>query len=252
MLLGFSLNDLFLFPLQDREARKHLLIGSLIYLAGFIIPILPILVITGYHAIIVRQILNGEKPHLVKWDNWDALLKDGLRMMGIRLVFALPIFVLMFPFFISMFALPFIASLGKGNENIIFIFILISILVFILITPLSLIIGIIAPVSEIHMLAKDEFTAGFKVSAWWPIFKANWGGFVLAYAIVYGATMVLMFAMQFLFVTVVLICLVPFLLAGISMYYTLIMYVTFAQAYKQGLEKIYPSKGIVVNEGGTS
>jgi hypothetical protein len=252
MVLGFDLSELFLFPLQEREARKHLLIGSLIYLAGFIVPILPWLVITGYNAIIVRQILNGEKPHLVPWDNWEALLKNGLRMMGIRLIFALPILVLMTPFFISMFAIPFISSLEKGGGNIMLIFMLISFLIFLLIIPLSFIIGIVAPVSEIHMLAKDEFAAGFRVSEWWPIFKANWGGFLLAYAIVYGVTMILTFAVQFLLITIVLTCLVPFLLAAVSMYSMLIMYVVFAQAYKQGRETIHPNKNIATTEGGVS
>ena len=59
MLFGFNLNDLFIFPIRDQEARKHFLVGCLLYLAGFIIPIVPWLIVAGYNAILIRQVLNG-------------------------------------------------------------------------------------------------------------------------------------------------------------------------------------------------
>lgn len=243
MLFGFNLNDLVVFPLEDSEARKHFLVGCLIYLAGFFIPILPWLITSGYSAFIIRQVLNGEKPHLVPWDNWEGLLKDGARLFGIGLVYSLPLLILLITLFLMFFAFPlFSISIQEGNDQglgvLSVIFVLLSTGLSILIFPLSIAIGLIVPVAEIHAIAKDDFTAGFRVSEWWPIFRTNWGGFVVALAIGYAIFMVMSFAMQILFFTIILICIFPFFMAAISMYYGVVQFAMFAQAYKEGNDKL--------------
>lgn len=239
MLFGFDLNHLFLFPFRDSESRKHFLIGCLIYLAGFFIPILPWLLVTGYGATLIRQVTGGEKPRLVPWDNWESLLKDGLRLFGIRLIYSSPLLILFVPLFLAFFVFPFFTILfqnGDGSEfgMVYLIFALISTGLFLFMMPLSLALGLIIPVAEIHAITKDDFKAGFQVNEWWPIFKKNWGGFVVALAILYGILMVMSFAMQIMFITIVLICLLPLLMPAISMYYAIVQYVAFAQAYKEG------------------
>ena len=243
MLFGYNLNDLFLFPVQDQDARKHFLIGCLIYLAGFIIPILPWIVATGYIAILIRQVLNGEKPHLVPWENWEALLKDGARLFGVRLIYASPLLVLFFLMMLAVFALPFFAGLAQNDSNPDFgmaplLFPLVLGGASLLIMPLSLAIGLIVPAAEIHVIAQDSFQAGFKVQEWWPIFKKNWGGFVVALAILYGISMLMSIVMQIMIFTVVLLCLFPFFLPVISMYSAVVQYAAFTQAYKEGRDKL--------------
>ena len=107
-----------------------------------------------------------------------------------------------------------------------------------LIMPLSLAIGLIVPAAEVHMIAKDDFTAGFQVKDWWPIFKKNWGGFVVALAIVYVLIMVMSVVMQMMFITLILICLLPIFMPAVSMYYSVVQYVAFAQAYKDGNDRL--------------
>jgi hypothetical protein len=243
MLFGFDLNQLFVFPFQDREARKHFLIGCLIYLAGFFIPILPWIVVVGYCAILMRQVLNGEKPHLVPWGNWETLLKDGARLFGIRLIYGSPLLILMIPFFLVFFAFPFLPILAQNSNSqdigmATFVLMLVNMGAFLIIMPLSLVIGLIAPAAELHVVAKDDFAAGFQVKEWWPIFKKNWGGFVVALAIRYGIVMVMSILMQVMFFTIVLACLFPLLLPVVSMYSAVVQYVAFAQAYKDGRDKL--------------
>lgn len=243
MLFGFDLNHLLLFPIKDNEARKYFLVGCLLYLAGFFIPILPWLVTYGYSALIVRQVLNGEQPHMVPWDNWEILLKDGARLLGIGLVYSLPLLLLMLIFFLVLFAFPFFSiSLQDGNSQgpgvASILFILVTTGSFILVFPLSLAIGLIVPVAEVHAVAKDDFMAGLNVREWWPIFKQNWGGFVVAMAILYGVSMVMTFAMQFLMITIILICVLPLFMAIYLMYYIVIQFALFASAYKEGEEKM--------------
>jgi hypothetical protein len=243
MLFGFNLNHLLVFPFQDPESRKHFLIGCLISLAGFVIPILPWLIVTGYNAILVRQVLSGEKPHLVPWENWEALFADGAKLFGIRLVYSSPLFVLMLPLFLIFFAFPFFPILLQHNDShsagrVFLLLVFVSMGISLLMLPLSLAIGLIVPAAEVHRVAKDNFTAGFQVKDWWPIFKKNWGGFVVALAIVYALMMVLSFVMQIMFFTLVLICLLPIFMPAVSMYFSLIQYVAFAQAYKDGNDRL--------------
>lgn len=243
MLFGFNLNDLFIFPFQDQEARKHFLIGCLIYLAGFFIPIIPWLIVAGYNTILIRQVLNGEKPHLVKWENWEALLKDGARLIGVRLIYSSPLLILLAAIFVLSFVFPFFSVLIQNSDNqsmgaMYLVWVLLLMGTSLVIMPLSLAIGLIVPAAEIHMIAKDDFSAGFQVKEWWLIFKKNWGGFVVALAIVYAVAMVMSFAMQILFITFVLICLLPLFIAVISVYSAVIQYVAYAKAYKDGQDKL--------------
>lgn len=242
-MLSSNLNHLFVFPFQDEESRKHFLIGCLVYLAGFFIPILPWLVVEGYNAILIRQVLNGERPHLVPWENWEKLFKDGAMLFGIRLVYSLPLILLMLPLFVMAFGAPFFPLLIEdadirevGITSAVFMMVFMGMSV--LIMPLSLAVGLIVPTAEIHAVDQGDFAAGFRVRDWWQIFEKNWGGFVVALAIFYGLMMVTSLLMQFLMFTMILACLFPLLLPVLSMYYSLIQYTAFAQAYKEGKDRL--------------
>jgi len=244
MLFGFNLHQLFLFPFEDKEARKYFLTGCLIYLAGFFIPILPWLIVTGYNAILIRQVLSGQKPHLVPWENWETLLKDGARLFGVRLVYVSPLLILLILIFFMSLAFPFLPTLlqNGNNQNVgiaPLLFMLVITLVSLLIMPLSLVVGLIVPAAEVHVVAKDAFMAGFQVQEWWPIFKKNWGGFLVALAILYALSMVMSIVMQIMIFTIVLACLFPIFMPVISIYAAVVQYVAFAQAYKEGSDKLY-------------
>jgi hypothetical protein len=118
-----------------------------------------------------------------------------------------------------------------------FIFILLITGISLLILPLSLAVGLVVPAAEVHVIAKDDFTAGLRVKEGWTIFKKNWGGFVVGLAIVYALMMVMSFAMQIMFMTLVLICLLPLFLPAISLYSMIVQYVAFAQAYRDGRDR---------------
>lgn len=109
---------------------------------------------------------------------------------------------------------------------------------FLIFIPLSLVISVILPAAEVHVTDKGEFGAAFRVREWWKIFRSNWGGFLLALAISYGISFALTIVVQFAMFTIVLICLLPFLLPGKGLYMSLVMYTAFAQAYKEGKERL--------------
>ena len=62
MIPGIDLNQIFLFPIKDAETRKYFLIGCAVSLAGFIIPVIPYLLLFGYVARIAKQIFKNESP----------------------------------------------------------------------------------------------------------------------------------------------------------------------------------------------
>src|SRR5436190_15714394 len=90
--------EILLFPVRDAEAPKQFLIACLLTLAGFIIPILPSLVLLGYASKIMREIIHERKsPAMPDWQGSDfnQMLIDGLRLFGLQLVLMLPLFILM-------------------------------------------------------------------------------------------------------------------------------------------------------------
>lgn len=239
MFNNVDINHLLVFSVKDAEARKHFLIGTLVYLLAFIIPILPLLVITGYMVRIVRQVLRGDKPHMEAWDNWQEMFLDGAKLFVIRLAYMLPFFILFIPFFLGMFAFPLLIESGNENlEQIAIFFPLLFMAVFMLIMPLSIAVGLLIPVAEIHSVAENEIAAGFQIRAWWAIFRKNWGGFLLAFVISYAVSFVLMLITQFAMITIVLICALPVIMPAISLYIMLVMFTAFALAYKSGVEQL--------------
>ncbi|MEW5940770.1 MAG: DUF4013 domain-containing protein [Chloroflexota bacterium] len=238
MTSNFNLSELFLFPVKDDEARKNFLIATLVYLAAFIIPILPLIVVTGYTARIIRDVVNSESPSMPKWDDWESMLKDGLVLFGVRLVYMLPLFVIFFPLFFAMTALPIWMDASGGSEDqIVPIFIVFG-LATLCIFPISLAFGIIVPAAETHTAVHNDFAAGFRFREWWPIFRANVGGFILAYLIAVIAAMILSTLVGIAMMTIILFCIMPIVMPATSAYITFVMYAAYAGAYKQGKDRL--------------
>ena len=102
-----NLQATLLFPVRDADARKQWLIASAVMLASFIVPILPMLVVMGYGVKIMRQVIDeGREPTMPEWQSNDlgALLQDGFRLWAVRLVYTLPLMLLMGCGFIALFS----------------------------------------------------------------------------------------------------------------------------------------------------
>lgn len=240
MFFGFDLKELFMFPVKDEQARKYLLIGALVALASFFIPILPYLVLIGYSVQIARQVLRGETPHMIPWEDWGGMLKDGAKLLGVRLVYSIPILIVASPLMLGGIAMPFMAESMNGSEvdTFIAIFSIIMMGGMCILIPISLPLAVIIPVAEMHVVDNDAFAAGFRFKEWWGILRANLGGFIAAFAIYYVISMVLAIGMQILIATLILACLLFILMPAMTIYLTLIMYTTVAIAYRDGRAKL--------------
>src|SRR5215204_2655018 len=93
-----NMQETLLFPVRDAESRKQFLIACAVMLAAFIIPILPTLILIGYSAKVMRQVIEEKKnPSMPAWQGSDLseMLTDGLRLYGAQIVLMLPLFLIM-------------------------------------------------------------------------------------------------------------------------------------------------------------
>ena len=240
-----DLKTLLVFPFRDAKWQNKLLIAGLLSLGNFVVPLVPSIFLTGYTARIMRRItVEGGEPFLPEWDDWGQMFVEGLKLFCVNLVYSLPALLLMFvgfAFFFGASWLPlFTAESASAPEAVVpfFAAMAVGMALFGLATVLSLAAGVIVPAPLNHLVVTGDFEAAFRFREWWAIFRANVGGFLLSYAILMGLGMVLGLAVQILYLTVVLCCLAPIVLALVGTYSSLVSAAIFAQAYRAGAQKL--------------
>ncbi len=91
----------FTFVFDDDKWITKILIAAAIVLLGLLfswvllIPlILAFAILSGYMVEIVRRVTRGEMSGLPEWDDWGKLLADGLKVLIIGIVYALPAIII--------------------------------------------------------------------------------------------------------------------------------------------------------------
>lgn len=246
-----DLKQLFTFPFQDERWQNKFLIGSLIVLGGYIIPVVPFLVVYGYMAQIMRRIIveKGE-PYLPEWDDWGKLITDGAKLLGAVFVYMLPILIFLCGGYIFLFATVGLSATaaataensGEAPSTIAAIGPLFGTVGFLamfgIIMIYSLAIGLFLPAPMAHLIATDQFSAAFRIRECWAIFKANLAGFFIAYALFLAVSVALSFVFSILYVTIIGCCLMPFLLGPVTLYSLVIYGTVFSEAYNEGVQNL--------------
>lgn len=239
MLHTFDIGHYLNYPFENGEAQKNFIIGSLLTMAGFVIPLLPFFIIYGYLAQIMQKTLAGEKPSMPAWDNWEKLFKDGLRLYGVRMVFSIPIIILVFGLIIIYLGgVFFILAQDRPSSVLIAALIAVFFGIICLMIPLGIITSVLAYPAGAHAVAKQSFMAGFSFGEWWPILRNNLGGFLLIIGVAYLISFATNILMQLLYITIVLACLVPFITPALIFYMLLVIEPMTAQAYREGRAKL--------------
>jgi hypothetical protein len=86
-----------------------------------------------------------------------------------------------------------------------------------------------------HLIAKGDFKAAFQIKEWWPIFKVNFSGYLLALVIRYGVYMAMIWIVYALYFSVVLCILLPFAMVAITFIMSLIHFSLLAVTYRDGM-----------------
>jgi len=241
-----NIQETLLFPVRDEEARKQFLIACLVVLAGFIIPILPFLLLMGYCAKIMRHIIDERKsPTMPKWEgsDWSAMLTDGVRLYGAQLVLTLPLMLVLGCGFVAMIGGSMTMSLAAYENadeliSIGILFLFFGIGSMILFSIFSIPYGVIISAAGPHVVTNRSFAAAFQFKDWWAVFRRGLGQFILSYAIIMVLSFVLVFVMQIAMLTIVLMCVVPLIMIPYTAYSTLLMNTLYAQAYLAGKDAL--------------
>ena len=258
-----ALKPLLKFPFQGPDWRNRFLIGSAVTLAGFFVPLLPAIFVSGYTVAIMRRAIQGQDLELPAWNDWGKLGVDGLRLAVVSLAYTLPGILVLSGgwvlYMIASFAFPLLMSGagGRGNDGMVMLGVLAmfgSLAILLLSMFLGFILILLAliplPAAMAHFVAQDKVAAGFRVREWWPLLRANRSGYFAAWVVVFGLITILNFAIALAYYSVVLCCLIPFLAAPVSFYVSAIALALFGQTYRESRTLALPPVPTGGIEGG--
>jgi hypothetical protein len=180
--IGKALTHIF----DDPKWLNKSIVGSLIAM----VPILNFALI-GYELQIVRAVSKGASPTLPEWDDISKLFIDGLKLGLARLVYALPILVLLFGALIFQFIVIFIAAaLSKGNTNgreeafaLVPLLIVLGYLAAFAIAALyGLIVGVIMPAMTANYVRRGVIAACFNLGEMFVLIKQNVNAYLMVWA----------------------------------------------------------------------
>lgn len=242
-LSTMSLRKLFRFPFQEPEWASRFLVGALLTLANYIVPIVPGIFVSGYILRVMRQSVEGEEPTLPAWDDWGKLTKDGLGVLAISLVYFLPAIVVMIGgmviYFVGSFYGPLAASTSSNPEEILVMMPMIMLgsmaiqFVTMFLGMILSILGAIAlPLALGQYVAHGEIRAAFRVRQWWRILKADKLGYFISWVVIVGLMGVIYFIAMLAYFTLILCCFIPILIAPVSLYILLVGAALFGQIYR--------------------
>jgi hypothetical protein len=239
------------FPFRGEKWGVKVLIGSALYFANFIIPIVPAIPLFGYFGRIMKRIIvQDEDPELPEWNDWGALFLDGIKLFGALLIYLLPALILTIGgyvlFMVLDFSLVFSSTTYTQYSSNPFPMSIIGsaigmfggLAVAMLGMVLIYVTLVFVPPALGNMIAKDDFGAAFHFKEWWPVFKANLSGYVVALAIALGLFTLMYILALFLYATVILCFLLPFAFCFIFFVFGTVSFSLYAIAYRDGTRKL--------------
>jgi len=229
----------FTFPFKARDWGGKFLVGSLLLLASYIIPIIPAIFVLGYVMRgMVYTVDTGEK-RLEDWDDWVDLGVKGILYILVYFIYLLPGLVLFAGGLTS--AGVGIMLQGSAGTALTFpllvagrLFLIFAIAVFVA-AAVVLIIGVLmAPVAIARLAATGELARALEADRVWAIILSQIGDFFLAWGLTIGFGYVASMLYGMLYYTVCCCILIPILAAPISFYILIFSMTLFAQVYRQG------------------
>ena len=178
------------FVFQDKDWLATILIGGGISLLGLFFfwtiigPILASAVVTGYMMQLIRDVYKDPDAPLPAWDNWGKKMTDGLKLVIAQFIWGLPFFILLIPFFASMFLPVFFPD--SDTAALLFA---VGYIAFICLSSLySIFFMIIHPAITINLTIHDDFGKAFDFSEIFQIIKEHLGEVLIVALLVLGVS----------------------------------------------------------------
>ena len=233
----------FSFPFKDRQWAGKFLVGSLLLLATYVIPVVPLIFVLGYVVRGMHFTIRSGENRLPEWDDWTDLGVKGILSMLIYFIYSLPGLVLIAGAGVAFGLYSLLIGLGGDGSawsmvmplTVTSRLLLLAAIVIAAAGTVLLIVGILmSPAAIARFAASGDLSAALHVGRIWAIIRSRLGSFALVWAITYGLSYIAGSIYGLLFYTVCCCCLVPLLSAPIA-FYTLIVGMTlFAQIYREG------------------
>ncbi len=235
-----KLGGVLTFPLRDPRWVVKILIAVGLMLAAMIIPLVPTVFYYGYIHRIMDRIINGDGAfHLPEWNDWGDLAGKGIRLMGIALIYNIPVFLLTFAVIIGSMA-PIIGFnafiMGGGDPSEAWWMLLIGSFMSLATIPMMLVtvpLTLCMMVGMGRAVETGRFGGGFDFPTIWSVLKRSFGWYLLLVIVLNAFIYVSNMVLQLLIFTVVLCCLFPFAMMAVSVYTGMVGMAMNASLYRQ-------------------
>jgi hypothetical protein len=176
----------FTFVFEDDAWITKILIAAAILFLGvffswllFIPAILAAALLNGYMVEIMRKVVAGNLDELPEWDDWGDLIVDGLKVIVIQIVYALPAIILGMCVFI-----PMLAAAENAEGLSVFLGVVLSCL-FIL---WAIVVSIVLPAATAVFAATDDLGAAFRFGEVFALVRDNLSTYLITFVMSWVAS----------------------------------------------------------------
>jgi hypothetical protein len=169
----FDFGKPFSYVFDDPRWLQKILIGGLFYLAGFLI--IGWFFILGYGARVARNVIADDPRPLPEWEDLGSFFTEGARLLGVILVYTVPVFMLGL-----LFIVPSVVLDNVDNEGLQALGGLSLGCLACLLLPIWLAVVIFMPASVLFAAVEQRFGAAFEMGRIWAFVRYNIGNYLLA------------------------------------------------------------------------
>ncbi len=179
----------FTFIFEDPDWLKKVAIGTGLTLVGIIfsivlIGLIPLIIVTGYTVVLIKNVMDGVEQPLPEWDDWGDLFMRGLKLFVILLIWAIPLIIVSVGFSVP-------AAVLSENPDIQGLWIAISVFCSCLTFVLGIALALIEPVITFGFARTGEFASGFEFGKIFRLLGDNIANIIIAVIIAAVAGFVL-------------------------------------------------------------
>jgi hypothetical protein len=182
----------FTYVFEDQDWIVKILIAAAILLVGILfswlllIPlILAVALLGGYGVEVMRRVMKGNSQLLPEWDNWGELIADGLKLMVVGIVYALPSIIVSVCLGVPLGALG--DQSGSGTDALYGMFSL-ALSCFNFLWAIA--ISILMPAAIAFWIADDELGAAFHFGRVFAFVRDNFTTYLITFLMSWVASII--------------------------------------------------------------
>lgn len=190
---AFHLNfeEAFRFIGRDRAWGQKLALGALFSLLSFVV--VGGLLVQGYLLLMAERVARAEPEPLPAWEDYGEILRQGVAGFVVALVYSLPLiligvvsFLLFIPIAVAGSSSTQLGNQIAGLTGVLFF------LIWLLIIPLALLLGIVVPAAQAQLVLHDgHLAAAFRLREIFAFIGRYRGQYALLLIITYAASSLL-------------------------------------------------------------